>query len=67
MPDQGEKAAILQIRTNDDLTAALTRIDELWGAKAGSQDDGELDILVNLAEDYGGQTYPAIVTRTRSQ
>lgn len=47
-----------QIRTNDDLTAALTRIDELWGAEPGPPEGDELDILVNLVENYESKHIP---------
>lgn len=52
MPDKSAESAIRQIRTNDDLTVALTRIDALWGAKHGSPEGDELDILVDLVEQY---------------
>lgn len=52
MPHVSDEAETHQIRTNDDLTAALTRIDALWGAKPGSPEGDELDILVDLVEHY---------------
>lgn len=52
MPNQSDEAAICQIRTHDDLTTALTRIDALWDAQPGSPEGDELDILVDLVEQY---------------
>jgi HTH-type transcriptional regulator / antitoxin HigA len=40
------------IRTNDDLTAALARIDDLWGSEPGTPEGDELDGLVELVERY---------------
>jgi HTH-type transcriptional regulator / antitoxin HigA len=49
---------IRAIRTDDDLTAALRRIDELWEAEAGSAEDDELDILTYLVERYEAKHHP---------
>ncbi|MBQ2263694.1 MAG: transcriptional regulator [Loktanella sp.] len=43
---------IRPIRTNDDLTAALARIDSLWGKEPGTPEGDELDILMDLVEHY---------------
>ena len=48
-----------ELRTNDDLTGALTRIDELWGAGLGTPEGDELDFLVDLVERYENKIYPA--------
>ncbi|MCV0398147.1 MAG: transcriptional regulator [Rhizobiaceae bacterium] len=49
---------IRPIRTNDDLTAALTRIDALWGAEPGTPEGDELDVLVDLVEHYEDRHFP---------
>lgn len=49
---------IRPIRTDDDLTAALARIDALWGAAPGSPDGDELDVLVDLVEHYENRHFP---------
>lgn len=49
---------IRPIRTNDDLTAALARIDELWGAEPDSPEGDELDVLVDLVEHYEDKHFP---------
>lgn len=60
MAEQSDEAAIHQIRTDDDLTAALTRIDALWGAEPGSPEGDELDILVDLVEHYEDEHVPQL-------
>lgn len=49
---------IRPIRTNDDLTAALARIDALWGREPGTPEGDELDILVDLVEHYESKHFP---------
>lgn len=49
---------IRPIRTNDDLTAALARIDALWGKEPGTPEGDELDILVALVEHYEKKHLP---------
>lgn len=49
---------IRPIRTNDDLTAALSRIDALWGKEPGTPEGDELDILVDLVEHYESKHFP---------
>ncbi len=46
------------IRTNDDLTAALARIDAIWGKEPGTPEGDELDILVDLVEHYESKHFP---------
>lgn len=48
---------IKPIRSDDDLTAALARIDELWSADPGTPEGDELDVLCDLVEHYENQTY----------
>lgn len=51
-------AKIRPIRNNDDLTAALARIDELWGSDPDTPEGDELDVLYDLVEHYENRTYP---------
>lgn len=46
------------IHNDDDLTAALRRIDEIWEAEPGSQEDDELDVLTYLVEKFERERYP---------
>ena len=48
---------IRAIHNDDDLTAALRRIDELWGAEEGTPADDELDVLSYLVERYERKHY----------
>jgi HTH-type transcriptional regulator / antitoxin HigA len=49
---------IRPIRNNNDLTAALIRIDALWGEEPGTPEGDELDILVDLVEHYENKHFP---------
>lgn len=40
------------IKTEDDHTAALWRIEQLWGAKEGTSEGNELDVLITLTDAY---------------
>ena len=40
------------IRSGRELDRALERIDELWGAKPGTPQGDELDVLMLLVEKY---------------
>ena len=44
--------AIHPIRSDEDLTTALARIDELWGAEPGTSEGDELDLWATLIEAY---------------
>ena len=46
------------IRSDEGLTTALSRIDELWGAEDDSPEGFELDALVTLVEQYEDEHYP---------
>lgn len=46
---------IKPIRTDEDLKAALARVDEVWGAAAGTPEGEELEMLVLLIESYEEQ------------
>ncbi len=49
---------IKPIRSQEDLAAALTRVEQLWGAEIGSAEGDELEILVLLIEKYEEEHYP---------
>jgi len=49
-----------RLRTNSDYEAALARIDELMGAKLGTPEGDELDVLVDLVEHYENKFLPAM-------
>jgi HTH-type transcriptional regulator/antitoxin HigA len=49
---------IKPIRTEEDYETALTRIEEIWDAEAGTADSDELDILSVLVEDYEEKHHP---------
>lgn len=49
---------IRPIRTDEDLKAALARVDELWGAGMGTPQGDELEILALLIEKYEDQNCP---------
>lgn len=49
---------IRPIRTNDDLTAALVRIEALWDTEPDTPEGIELDVLVDLVEHYEDKHYP---------
>lgn len=46
------------IRTEEDLAAAFARLDQLWGAPAGTPEGDELEVLALLIEKYEDQHYP---------
>ncbi|MFH1615099.1 MAG: transcriptional regulator [Planctomycetota bacterium] len=43
---------IYPIRTKRDYSKALKRIEQLWGAKAGSSNAKELEVLITLVDVY---------------
>ncbi len=45
------------IRNDRELNRALRRIDELWGARAGSIKGDELDVLMLIIEKYEDEHY----------
>ena len=45
------------IKNDRELTRALKRIDELWGAKPGTPKGDELDVLMLLVEKYEDENY----------
>ena len=51
-------AAIKAIRSEDDYNDALARIEEIFGAEAGTLESDECDVLVGLVELYEQEHYP---------
>ena len=49
---------IRPIKTEEDYDAALTRIEELWGADPGTQEGDELDVLLVLVGAYEDEHHP---------
>ncbi len=49
---------IKPIHSQEDLTTALARVEQLWGAEIGSPEGGELEILAILIEKYEAEHYP---------
>ena len=50
--------AVHPIRTARDLREALVRIEALWGAKSGTPEGDELDVLADLVEAYENRHHP---------
>lgn len=46
------------IRNHDELSAALVRIEELWGAPIDTPEGNELEILSLLVEKYEDEHFP---------
>jgi len=46
------------LRNDDDLQQALTRLEELWGAEAGTAEGDELELLALVSERYEDEYYP---------
>lgn len=49
---------IRPIKTEQDYDSALSRIEELWGAKKETSEGDEFDIMVTLVEAYEQKHYP---------
>ena len=49
---------IRTIKTEKDYNTAISRIEELWGAKKDTPEGDELDLLVTLAESYEMKHFP---------
>ena len=49
---------IKPVRNEADLTAALVRLEELWGAPIDSPEGHELEVLASLIEKYEDKHYP---------
>jgi len=51
---------IKPIHNQEDLATALARLEQLWGAEAGSPEGDELEILALLIEKYEDEHYPML-------
>jgi HTH-type transcriptional regulator / antitoxin HigA len=49
---------IRPIKTEKDYKAALSRIEELWGARKDTPEGDELDVLITLVESYELKHFP---------
>jgi len=49
---------IQPIKTENDYNSAISRIEELWGAKKDTPKGNELDLLITLVEPYEIKHYP---------
>jgi len=49
---------IRPIKTEQDYTSAIKRIEELWGVRKDTPEGDELDLLVTLVESYEIKHYP---------
>lgn len=49
---------IKPIRTEADYTAAMARLDDLWGAEISSPEGDELEVLAILIGKYEDEHYP---------
>ena len=49
---------IKPIRTDEDLDAAMARIEEIFDAEPGTEEDDELGVLLDLVEYYEDKHYP---------
>lgn len=50
--------AVKPIRTARDYDSALKAIDRLWGARSGTPDGDQLDVLATLIDAYEAEHYP---------
>ena len=50
--------AIIEIQTKKDYEEALKRLEVIWGAKQGTPEDEELDVLATLIEKYEEEHFP---------
>ena len=49
---------IKPIRNDDDLAAALGRMEQMWGAEANTPEGDELEVLALLIEKYEDEHHP---------
>jgi len=49
---------IRPIKSEQDYKSAISRIEELWGAKMDTPEGDELDLLITLVESYEMKHYP---------
>ena len=57
---------IRPIRNDDDHAAAISEIERLWGAPAGTDAGDKLDILATLVEKYEQDRWPTSMSPIRS-
>jgi HTH-type transcriptional regulator/antitoxin HigA len=50
--------AIVEIKTKKDYEKALKRLEVIWGAKEGTTEDEELDLLADLIDKYEEEHFP---------
>lgn len=51
---------IKPIRNDEDLATAFVRMEQLWGAEAGTPEGDELEVLALLIEKYEDEHYPML-------
>ncbi len=51
-------SSLKPIRTDEDLDAALARMEEIFDAEPGIAEDDELGVLLDLVECYEDRRYP---------
>jgi len=52
------KNSVRPIRTEKDYDAAFKEVERLWGAKSGTPDGDQLEVLATLIEAYEDRHYP---------
>ena len=52
------KSKLKPIRTKADYEKALSEVERLWGAKAGTREGNRLDLLATLIGAYEAEHYP---------
>jgi HTH-type transcriptional regulator / antitoxin HigA len=52
------KNEIKPIRTKRDYEIALKKVEKLWGAKSGTREGDQLDVLATLIDAYEAAHYP---------
>jgi HTH-type transcriptional regulator/antitoxin HigA len=51
-------AEVKPIRSEADYAAALSEVERLWGAKAGTREGDRLDVLATLIDAYEAEHHP---------
>jgi HTH-type transcriptional regulator / antitoxin HigA len=52
------KSEVKPIRTKRDYEIALKKVEKLWGAKSGTREGDQLDVLATLIDAYEAAHYP---------
>jgi HTH-type transcriptional regulator/antitoxin HigA len=52
------KSEVKPIRTRRDYEIALKKVEKLWGAKSGTREGDQLDVLATLIDAYEAAHYP---------